>query len=202
MEIMSSDVLSINHPRSSDQSTEPQRGDKKNKNNTLSDSYESREFARLSNDMDYISAKEGQTTQSIRVTRMLVIVSTCFLILNAPAHICLIATKIYSVVHSHGHGEHIELDSSQQTVDLTNNQLRKYGFSQTNNGTMPEKTHSLSNDTEISVDNISIHVFYMAVFFTQLISYASYSINFFLYSYSGVAFRTSFKQFFSKLRRH
>jgi hypothetical protein len=199
---MSSDELSINHPRSSDQSTEPQRGDKKNKNKKLSNSYESREFERSSNDMDYTSAREGQTTQSIRVTRMLVIVSTCFLILNAPAHICLIITKAYSGIHSSGHSEHTEPDSSPQTANLTNNQLGKSVFNQTNNGTMPEKTNSSSNDAGISGDNITIHLLYMTVLFTHLISYASYSINFFLYSYSGVAFRTSFKQFFSKLRRH
>ncbi|CAF1621132.1 unnamed protein product [Rotaria magnacalcarata] len=38
--------------------------------------------------------------QSHRVTRMLILVSTCFLLLNAPSHICTITLKVYTLKKS------------------------------------------------------------------------------------------------------
>jgi hypothetical protein len=130
---------------------------------------------------------------------MLVLVSTCFLILNAPAHFCVIAMKIYTRIESQVYSEHVELENFKQTKNLTNNQLKNFVFIPTNNDT---KHISSSDDIDVVDDQILIHLFYIAVLLTQLISYASYSINFFLYSYSGIIFRTSLRQFFNKLRKH
>ena len=167
-----------------------------------SKSSQSRKMSRLSNDVDFISNQKNPTTQSIRVTRMLVLVSTCFLILNAPAHICVIILKIYTSIDSQVYNEHSVLENFQQTTNLTKNQLKNFVFIQTEknlptgNGPVP------SHDTEIVDDQIVIHLFYIIILLTQLISYASYSVNFFLYSFSGVAFRTSLRQWFNKLRLH
>ena len=193
---MGVDKVLYNHTQTSQRNSKSQHGDQKKKSNSCG----SRELSYLSNDVDCINIKEGQTTQSIRVTRMLVLVSTCFLILNAPAHLCVIALKIYTNIDSHIYSEHTELDHFQQTVNLTNNQIKKFVFIQTNNKTSFEKNQTLSHDMDVIDDEILIHLLYIAVFFTQLISYASYSINFFLYSFSGVAFRTGLRQFFNKLR--
>lgn len=119
-----------------------------------------------------------RTTQSIRVTRMLVLVSTCFLILNAPAHLCVIALKIHTVIHDptlHDSTIHINNEFHNQTK------------------------HSHEHVIE---DQLAIHILYLAVLITQFISYASYSINFFLYSFSGIAFRKSLRQLIYKFRRH
>jgi len=146
-----------------------------------------------------VSNKDPQIIQSIRVTRMLVLVSTCFLILNAPAHLCVIAMKIYTGMESQVFNEHAELDHFKQSKNLTNNQLKNFVFIETNNNkTIIENEHISSHDIDIIDDQILIHLLYIAVLLTQLISYASYSINFFLYSYSGITFRTSFRKFFIK----
>jgi hypothetical protein len=127
---------------------------------------------------------------------MLVLVSTCFVILNAPAHLCVIALKIYTAVDAQVYVEHTEIDQFKQTINLTNNQLQNLVFIQSDT----ETKHSSSQDSEVIDDQIAIHLLYISVLITQLISYASYSVNFFLYSFSGVAFRTSLKQWFNKLR--
>jgi len=111
---------------------------------------------------------------------MLVLVSTCFLLLNAPAHFCVIITKIYTGPDSIPSNTTVIIDKIAPST----------------NATLP-----LSSDTFID-DPLVLHILYLAVFFTQLIAYASYSINFFLYSFSGIAFRTTLQQLFSKLGRH
>ena len=134
---------------------------------------------------------------------MLILVSTCFLILNAPAHLCVIAMKIYIGADSQVYGEHVELDHFQQAKNLTSNQIKKFVYIQTNeNQTMMESVHSTSYDVDMIDDNIIIHLFYIAIQITQWISYASYSINFFLYSFSGITLRSTLRQFWNKLRRH
>jgi len=121
---------------------------------------------------------------------MLVLVSTCFLILNAPAHLSLIAVKIYLYIN-----EHPVSDYDQQTKYLIFNN---------------ETSNRINNDTistsiqhgAILEDEITIHLLYMAVTLTQLIAYSSYSINFFLYSFSGINFRASLRKLIEKFRRH
>ncbi len=140
-----------------------------------------------SNDTEVVTSISTRTSQSIRVTRMLVLVSTCFLILNAPAHLCVIALKIYTSINTPTSIEHI----NQTNIVITNS-------NRTNNETLTSLLHS----ELILEDQITIHLFYMAVLLTQLIAYASYSINFFLYSFSGIAFRTSLRQLLEKFRRH
>lgn len=137
-------------------------------NKSLSPSNENETFATIST----------RTSQSIRVTRMLVLVSSCFLILNAPAHICMIAMKIYSII------------DAPTLSDSMNSS--------------PNQTLIISSMEELpTVENDLIpHVMYMAVYLTNWIAYASYSINFFLYSFSGIAFRTSLRQLVYKCRKH
>ena len=105
----------------------------------------------------------------------------------------MIALKIYTTIDSPIHVEHVELENFKQAKNLTNHQIQNFVFIQ-------EDVNHLSHDVEIIDDQILIHLFYILILVTQLISYASYSVNFFLYSFSGVAFRTSLKQWFSKLR--
>lgn len=122
---------------------------------------------------------------------MLVLVSTCFLLLNAPAHLCIIALKFYTHLTTPILNEHNELTYYQPVKNLTKEHFvfSDDMYNRTTNGTIME-------------DEITIHLFYIAVLLTQSISYASYSINFFLYSFSGIAFRTSLRQIIAKLRRH
>lgn len=133
---------------------------------------------------------------------MLILVSTCFLILNAPAHLCVIAMKIYTGIGSQVYSEHVELEQFKQMKNLTNNQLKNFVFIQTNNQTINKNDQNILHETDIVDDQIVIHLFYIAVLITQLISYASYSMNFFLYSFSGITFRTSLRQFWKKLSTH
>lgn len=134
------------------------------------------------NENDIIAHMSTRTSQSIRVTRMLVLVSTCFLILNAPAHLCVIALKIYTVINTPASTESISQQINNESINQT-------------------VTSTLPNGIVIE-DQLNIHLFYMAVLFTQLIAYASYSMNFFLYSFTGITFRTSLRQLIYKLRRH
>ncbi|CAF4273996.1 unnamed protein product [Rotaria sp. Silwood2] len=197
---VNSDVLSINQSPSISRQSTRSEGDNKNKNqHKLSNPFNPRRLSRLSRDIDFISNKNSQTTQSIRVTRMLVLVSTCFLILNAPAHLFIIALKIYTGIDAPVYSEHTELDKFKQTKNLTNNQIKNFVVIQTKSFTKTENKHLLAYDTNMIDDQIIVHLIYIGVLLTQLISYASYSINFFLYSFSGVAFRTRVRQFFNKL---
>ncbi|CAF0827032.1 unnamed protein product [Adineta ricciae] len=149
---------------------------------------------------EHFSSKDAPTNQSIRVTRMLLLVSTCFLVLNAPAHICLIVVKIHSTIDGQIFSQHAALDHFQEKANLTTNQLKNLVFIEIKNHTISDIYHPLSDNGEIVDDQILIHLLFIAVFFTQLFSYTSYSINFFLYSYSGMAFRTGLRQFLNKLR--
>ncbi|CAF0794586.1 unnamed protein product [Adineta ricciae] len=135
--------------------------------------------------MDQLSTK---TSQSIHVTRMLVLVSTCFLLLNAPGHICVIILKVYIDVYNRPmDGEHI----SSYDYSLVQN------F--TSNSSMISSSQSKESTTS---DQLIIHLLYTAVLFAQLIAYASYSINFFLYSFSGINFRASLRQLIRRFRKH
>jgi len=153
------------------------------------DSFTYRLFSKCSsqsNDNEIFATISRKTSQSIRVTRMLVLVSTCFLILNAPAHLCVIALKIY-----------INIDTP-----ILNEPIKFDHYQQINNVSFINETISSLQHEHILEDQITIHLFYTAVLLTQFISYVSYSINFFLYSFSGINFRTSLKQLMNKSQRH
>lgn len=140
--------------------------------------------------------RNSSVSQSIRVTRMLVLVSTCFLILNAPVHLCVIAMKIYVGIGSPVHNKHEELDRFQQTVNLTNHQLKNFVFIHTDNETKMRKN---PDETD---EHLVVYFFYIAIQITQWISYLSYSINFFLYSFSGIHIRSNLRQFWKNLRQN
>jgi hypothetical protein len=126
---------------------------------------------------------------------MLILVSTCFLLLNAPAHLCVIALKIYTTITDPTITETIQLNDHSQQI---NNQTKTFVFDTFHNGT----TLSSIQHEGVLEDQITIHIFYMAVSLTQWIAYASYSINFFLYSFSGMNFRTNLRQLIKKFQRH
>ncbi|CAF1564707.1 unnamed protein product [Rotaria magnacalcarata] len=200
-ERVNSDCLPNTHPIStSPQTNKPEQDVQRKGQHRSSNINPSRRVSHLSNDLDFVSNKSSQTTQSIRVTRMLVLVSTCFLILNAPAHLCVIALKIYTGFDLQVYNEHAELDQFRQRKNLTSTQMKNFVFVQEKSNKMVENKLVSDYDMDIIDDPITIHLFYIVTLITQLISYASYSINFFLYSFSGVAFRTSLRQIFNKLR--
>lgn len=151
------------------------------------DSLISDALPRSNSERDFISNRYRQTAQSIRVTRMLILVSTCFLLLNAPAHLCVIASKIYTLTDSQIHSEHVELENFRQSTNLTDDQLTGFVYIETK-----------ADEFSLADDQMTIHLFYIAVVVTQWVSYASYSLNFFLYSLSGVTFRTSLRQLINK----
>jgi hypothetical protein len=142
-----------------------------------------------SNDAELVRSISTRTSQSIRLTRMLILVSTCFLLLNAPAHLCIIALKVYTTIND---------PPVHEPIQQTNNQSKPFVFHTFHN----ETTSSTIEHGVIVEDQIGIHILYMAVSVTHLIAYASYSINFFLYSFSGIAFRTNLRQLIEKFRRH
>ncbi|CAF1098676.1 unnamed protein product [Rotaria sordida] len=134
--------------------------------------------------------------QSHHVTRMLILVSTCFLLLNAPSHICSITLKIYTLKKS----------------QLINNSVRNY-LNQINNSnvtisTIMENPNFAYTIATISTENQSIinlnffHIFYIIVIIAQHISYLSYSINFFLYSFCGKKFRHELLRYLLRFRKY
>ncbi|CAF3589152.1 unnamed protein product [Adineta steineri] len=137
-------------------------------------------------------------SQSYRVTRMLILVSTCFLVLNAPSHICTIGLKMYSLKHTYS------IDKSQEIS------LHPYDNYESYNHTLStyldhndslHMTKIQSNQNEVNNDLQHMKLLYLIVIITQHISYASYSINFFLYSFCGIKFRRELLKFMSKQRQ-
>ena len=121
-------------------------------------------------------------SQSYRVTRMLIIVSTCFLVLNAPAHICTIGLKIYTIQNS------IAVEEPYENIKQHNQTLPSYS----------SKQNEISNYDQ----NFKwAEFYYIIVIITQHIAYASYSINFFLYSFCGMKFRRELLRFMSPKNR-
>ena len=122
-------------------------------------------------------------SQSYRVTRMLIVVSTCFLLLNAPAHICTIGLKIYTIKNIISIDREDHLSSVNQTLVI----IPKF---------------SKQNETIEYEDNMKwAELSYIIVIITQHIAYASYSINFFLYSFCGMKFRRELVRCVSTSRR-
>lgn len=123
-------------------------------------------------------------SQSYRVTRMLIIVSTCFLLLNAPAHICTIGLKIYSI---------------RNIISINRDESSSTGYNQTLT-IIPKSSQSNENiDYENNMKWAELS--YVIVIITQHLAYASYSINFFLYSFCGMKFRRELIRCFSKSSR-
>lgn len=137
-------------------------------------------------------------SQSYRVTRMLILVSTCFLLLNAPAHICTIGLKIYTLK--------LPLALSDTNEIFTNThdsyKQRNESSSTISNSIDVGYTTRKTLNTQVTVQNIRwMEYFYIVIVITQHISYASYSINFFLYSFCGMKFRRELLRCMSTQRR-
>jgi len=141
-------------------------------------------------------------SQSYRVTRMLIIVSTCFLLLNAPAHICTVGLKIYTI------RKPIIIESSYEILPQSHENLKQHNQ---NSSTMINNSDFIyisikpPNRIDLSDSNYNdikwMEFFYIIVIVTQHIAYASYSINFFLYSFCGMKFRRELIRCMSEKRR-
>jgi hypothetical protein len=126
-------------------------------------------------------------SQSYRVTRMLIIVSTCFLVLNAPAHICTIGLKIYTIQNS------IPVEEPYEDMKQYNQSLPSF-----DSATHSSKLNEIPNYDQ----NFKwAELYYIIVIITQHIAYVSYSINFFLYSFCGMKFRRELLRFMSPKNR-
>ncbi|CAF1071817.1 unnamed protein product [Rotaria sordida] len=137
-------------------------------------------------------------SQSYRVTRMLILVSTCFLLLNAPAHICTIGLKIYTLQQT------IFINDSNEIITNLNDNFKPYNETSStslNNNDLSYRTKK-SSDQQNTINHLKrMELFYIITIITQHISYASYSINFFLYSFCGIKFRRELLRCISAQRR-
>ncbi|CAF2073708.1 unnamed protein product [Rotaria magnacalcarata] len=130
--------------------------------------------------------------QSHRVTRMLILVSTCFLLLNAPSHICTITLKVYT------------LKKSQLFNNTVQNYIRQMNASNGTASVLVENPNlilkmAMRAGENKSVINVNFFlIFYIVVIISQHISYLSYSINFFLYSFCGMKFRQELVKYLSR----
>jgi hypothetical protein len=131
-------------------------------------------------DLIHRPSADRSQSQSYRVTRLLILVSTCFLLLNAPFHSCTIGLKIYVaknpiLVNNLSEIPHHSYENSKQHNQTLSNVI--------------SVTNDLINQNEMMNKLKSLKLFYIIIIITQHISYASYSINFFLYSFCGMKFR-------------
>lgn len=126
------------------------------------------------------------------MTKILILVSSCFLILNAPAHISIVATKLYS-------NSNTPVILTPTELVLSANETVIVRINETSNRPMTPADLLLLARLQGITDDVGIHLMYTIVLLTQYISYASYSINFFLYSFSGMTFRTNLKQWTRKI---
>ena len=126
--------------------------------------------------------------QSHRVTRMLILVSTCFLLLNAPSHICSISLELYTL-----------RKSATRTIN--------------NSSVIPMDYFNHSNETKFENSSVSrgilprrqvtfLQIFYIILIISKHIAYLSYSINFFLYSFCGMKFRGELMKFLTRYRKY
>jgi hypothetical protein len=127
---------------------------------------------------------------------MLIIVSTCFLLLNAPAHLTKIIAEIYTfrqilpMSHSHSAIVHVEHAVDQLDDRTTSSSL--------NNDHLSIQSSIMPNTSEFMNYSETLKYFHLIMTITQHISYASYSINFFLYSFCGMKFRRELARCLSK----
>jgi hypothetical protein len=141
-------------------------------------------------------------SQSYRVTRMLIVVSTCFLLLNAPSHICTIGFKIYSLKNP------ISIDNSNEISAQSHENFKQYNQTSIillTNVDVVANRKKISNENDLSKNKNKhlkwMELFYVIIIITQHISYVSYSINFFLYSFCGMKFRGELIRCISNQRR-
>ena len=134
--------------------------------------------------------------QSHRVTRMLILVSTCFLLLNAPSHICTITLKIYT------------LKKSQLFNNTVQDYIRQMNASNSTLSIPIENPNLIFKMAMRAKENKSIinvnfyHIFYIILIISHHISYLSYSINFFLYSFCGMKFRQELVKYLSRYGKY
>jgi hypothetical protein len=131
--------------------------------------------------------------QSHRVTRMLILVSTCFLLLNAPSHICTISLKVYTVKKSELFFDSYK-PSFDNSTEITTSTIIENLISTTATTTYRE------NSSKINIKLFQL--FYIIMIISQHISYLSYSINFFLYSFCGMKFRQELMKFLSRCGKY
>jgi hypothetical protein len=130
--------------------------------------------------------------QSHRVTRMLILVSTCFLLLNAPAHICSISFELYTLKKSE-----LIPNSNQTYIHLFNNSNE----TKLQDSNLFYSTISTTYKENSSKINIKFYqIFYIILIISKHIAYLSYSINFFLYSFCGMKFRGELIRFLTRCR--
>ncbi|CAF0974490.1 unnamed protein product [Adineta ricciae] len=134
-------------------------------------------------------------SQSYRVTRMLILVSTCFLVLNAPFHVCAIGLKVHLYKPSIAINDEREISGHQ--LNQIVQQQNKTSF---DNRDFLFQAKLISYENEMTNHLKRMESFYVLVVITQYISYASYSINFLLYSLCGMKFRHELVRFMSKQR--
>ena len=119
--------------------------------------------------------------QSHRVTRMLILVSTCFLLLNAPSHICSISLELYT------------LRKSAPKTNASFIPISDYS-NQTTSNFYPSSTIFPRRQVTF------LQVFYIVLIISKHVAYLSYSINFFLYSFCGMKFREELVRFLTHCR--
>jgi hypothetical protein len=131
--------------------------------------------------------------QSHRVTRMLILVSTCFLLLNAPSHICSISLELYTLRKS-------------VTRTTMNSSLISMNYLNNSNETKFENSNFFSSTISREIlprrQVTFIQIFYIILIISKHIAYLSYSINFFLYSFCGMKFRGELMKFFTRYRKY
>lgn len=117
---------------------------------------------------------------------MLIIVSTCFLLFNAPAHICSIGVKIYTIDQASNADKFI-ISSSNSAEN------RKQNEQTASNVPIPidivDQDIQMSRSRSSTVKQKWMQYLYLMLVITQHLSYTSYSMNFFLYSFCGMKFR-------------
>jgi hypothetical protein len=130
--------------------------------------------------------------QSHRVTRMLILVSTCFLLLNAPLHICTISLKYYTLNKSELlHNSY--KPSFDNSTEITTSTIIDNLISTT-------ATTYRENSSKINLK--LFRIVYTIMIISLHISYLSYSINFFLYSFCGMKFRQELMKFLSRCGKY
>jgi len=135
--------------------------------------------------------------QSHRVTRMLILVSTCFLLLNAPYHICSIILKLYTLKDSR-----LINNSNPININLLNNSNETlFENSDFVYSTATTITAAYTNN-QSKINFKFYQIFYIILIISQHIAYLSYSINFFLYSFCGMKFRGELMKVVSRYRKY
>jgi hypothetical protein len=133
--------------------------------------------------MSSIRSTTRSLDQSHRVTRMLILVSTCFLLLNAPAHIMSIGLKFYATFPPNNMSQQISTNFSNTSDIITTTTISE-------NLSLMFTTTAATLKKNSSKKKINFRlIFYILLIVVNHIAYLSYSINFFLYSFCGMKFR-------------